>query len=285
MKRIKRILLCIICSLLLTGCSLLEDSSMNDIKVYTTIYPYNYLMNYLYGNNSEVNSIYPNGVNLEKYKLSDKKINEYSKNDLFVFSSLDEKEREIAAKMVNSNKDLKLIDVSMGMSINNNIEELWLNPYNYLMMAKNVKDGLNEYIDNKLLNDSINKSYEELQYEISNLDASIKEMISNANYDTIITTNNSLKFLEKYGLNVISIEDNNNIDEAKKLIIDGKIKYLYTLNPEDNEEINNFTTNNNLELIRINSLNSIDGLIETSNDNYFSIMTENIELINKELEK
>ena len=62
--------------------------------------------------------------------------------------------------MVNNNKDLKLIDVNMGMSINNSIEELWLNPYNYLMMAKNVKDGLNEYIDNKLLNDSINKSYD-----------------------------------------------------------------------------------------------------------------------------
>ena len=34
------------------------------------------------------------------------------------------------------------------------------------MIAKNVKDGLNEYIDNKLITDSINTSYEELQYEL-----------------------------------------------------------------------------------------------------------------------
>ena len=216
---------------------MLEDNSMNDIDVYTTIYPYNFLINYLYGNNSKINSIYPNGIDLDKYKLSDKKINEYSKSDLFVFSSLDEKEREIAAKMVNNNKEIKLIDVSMGMSINNGIEEIWLNPYNYLMITKNVKDGLNEYIDNKLLKDSINKSYKELQYEISNLDASIKEMVGNANYNIIATDNIALKFLEKYGLEVLTTEDN--IDEIKKLTHEGKIKYLYTLDQNDNEDLNN----------------------------------------------
>lgn len=282
MKRIKRLLLCIICSLLLTGCSLLEDNSMDDITVYTTIYPYNYLINYLYGNNSEVNSIYPTSVDLKKYKISDKKIYEYSKSDLFVFSSLDKKEREIAAKMVNNNKELKLIDVSMGMSINNN-EELWLNPYNYLMMAKNVKDGLNEYIDNKLLNDSINKSYEELQYEISNLDATIKEMLENANYNIIIADNNSLKFLEKYGLKILILEDD--VDEIKKLINENKVKYLYTFNQNNDEDLNSFITENNIELIVLNSMESVDGLISSANDNYFSIMNENIELINKELEK
>lgn len=283
MKRIKRILTMLLCSLLLTGCNMLEDNSMNDIDVYTTIYPYNFLINYLYGNNSKINSIYPNGIDLDKYKLSDKKINEYSKSDLFVFSSLDEKEREIAAKMVNNNKEIKLIDVSMGMSINNGIEEIWLNPYNYLMITKNVKDGLNEYIDNKLLKDSINKSYKELQYEISNLDASIKEMVGNANYNIIATDNIALKFLEKYGLEVLTTEDN--IDEIKKLTHEGKIKYLYTLDQNDNEDLNNLISEINIELIKLNSMKSIDGLIETSNDNYFTIMNENLELINKELEK
>ena len=273
----------LICSLFLTGCNPLEDTSMNDIEVYTTIYPYNYLINYLYGNNSKVFSIYPNGVNLEKYKLSEKKINEYSKSDLFVFSSLDEKEREIAVKMINENKNLKLIDVSMGMSITNSIEESWLNPYNYLMLAKNIEDGLNEYIDNKLLNDSINNAYENLQFEISNLDASIKEMINNSNYDTIATDNNTLKFLEKYGLKILSITDDET--EIKKQINNSRIKYLYTLNQEENDDLNNFISENNIELIKLNSMNSIDGLTETSNDNYFNIMNENLELINKELEK
>ena len=283
MKRIKRIFAITLCSLLLTGCNIFETNSMNDINVYTTIYPYNYLITYLYGNNSKINSIYPNGIDIEKYKLSEKKINEYSKSDLFIFSSLDEKERKIAAKMVNNNKDLKLIDVSMGMDINNSIEEIWLNPYNYLMIAKNVTDGLNEYIDNKLLNDSINKSYEELQYEISNLDASIKEIINNANFDTIATDNNILNFLEKYGLTILTIEKDK--EDIKKLVNENKIKYLYTLEQNDNEEINALANELNIELIKLNSMKSTDGLIDSSNDNYFTIINDNLELINKELEK
>lgn len=284
MKRIKRILTIILFSFLLTGCTLFEDNSMDNIEVYTTIYPYNYLIYYLYGNNSKINSIYPNSIDLNNYKLSEKKLLEYSKCDLFVFSSLDEKERNYAAKMINNNKKLKLIDVSLGMMINKSIEETWLNPYNYLMMAKNVKDGLNEYIDNKILNSSINTSYEELQYEISNLDASIKETINNASYDTILTSNDALLFLEKYGLKVISIENKKNIEEAKKHINDGKIKYLFSLSNK-NDDIKEFIDDTNVEIITLNSMNNINSLTESSNDNYFNIMNENLELINKELEK
>ena len=43
--------------------------------------------------------------------------------------------------MLNKNKNLKIIDVSLGMTYENNITELWLNPYNYLMMAQNTKNG------------------------------------------------------------------------------------------------------------------------------------------------
>ena len=48
---------------------------------------------------------------------------------MFVFNSLD-RERDFAVKMINYNKNLKVIDVSMGMNYDNNIAELWLNPYN-----------------------------------------------------------------------------------------------------------------------------------------------------------
>ena len=37
------------------------------------------------------------------------------------------------------------------MTYENDIAELWLNPYNYLMMAQNTKNGLLEYVDNPYL--------------------------------------------------------------------------------------------------------------------------------------
>ena len=292
MKKIK-ILLIIICITLLSGCNITKDS-MEDIEIYTTIYPIRYLINSLYGNNSTINSIYPSGVNPNDFELSDKKLEEYANTDLFIFNSLD-KERDIAVKMLNKNKNLKIIDVSMGMTYDYDIAELWLNPYNYLMMAQNTKNGLLEYIDNPYLisntdNTGIENKYEELKYDLSRLDADIKEKVSLAKYKTLVVDSNLFKYLEKYNLKVISLEENddlneNTIDEVKKLIKNGSIKYIYSSNTTTNNTCQNLIDNYNIELLTINTMESIDGGITNSNENYITIMNNNLELINKELYK
>lgn len=292
MKKIK-LLFVILGVILLSGCNITKDS-MEDIEIYTTLYPIKYLINSLYGTNGTINSIYPSGVDVNDFELSDKKLKEYSKTDLFVFNSLD-RDRDIAVKMINENKNLKVIDVSMGMTYDNNIEELWLNPYNYLMMAENTKNGLLEYVSNPYLisnteGTGIEDKYEVLKYDLSRLDADIKESISLAKYKTVVVDSNLFKYLEKYNLNVISLEENeelneNTIDEVKKLIRNGNIKYIYSAGSETNNTCKNLINTYNLELITINTMNSIDGGITNSNENYITIMNNNLELLNKELYK
>lgn len=292
MKKIK-LLFVILEVILLSGCNITKDS-MEDIEIYTTLYPIKYLINSLYGTNGTINSIYPSGVDVNDFELSDKKLKEYSKTDLFVFNSLD-RDRDIAVKMINENKNLKVIDVSMGMTYDNNIEELWLNPYNYLMMAENTKNGLLEYVSNPYLisnteGTGIEDKYEVLKYDLSRLDADIKESISLAKYKTVVVDSNLFKYLEKYNLNVISLEENeelneNTIDEVKKLIRNGNIKYIYSAGSETNNTCKNLINTYNLELVTINTMNSIDGGITNSNENYITIMNNNLELLNKELYK
>ncbi len=292
MKKIK-LLFVILGVILLSGCNITKDS-MEDIEIYTTLYPIKYLINSLYGTNGTINSIYPSGVDVNDFKLSDKKIKEYSKTDLFVFNSLD-RDRDIAVKMINENKNLKVIDVSMGMTYDNNIEELWLNPYNYLMMAENTKNGLLEYVSNPYLisnteGTGIEDKYEVLKYDLSRLDADIKESISLAKYKTVVVDSNLFKYLEKYDLKVISLEENeelneNTIDEVKKLIRNGNIKYIYSAGRETNNTCKSLIDTYNLELVTINTMNSIDGGITNSNENYITIMNNNLELLNKELYK
>ena len=98
------------------------------------------------------------------------------------------------------------------------------------------------------------------------------------------------KFLEKHGLHVISLEENNTlsnntIDEVKQLIQEGKIKYIYSADKETNQTANTLIKEYQLELITLNTMHSIDGGITTSNDNYLTIMTNNINKIEKELYK
>ena len=202
----KKLILLIISIFLLTGCNILKNDTLESIDIYTTTYPVNYLINYLYGENSKIYSIYPSDVNFKEYQLSEKKINEFAKSSLFVFNSQDI-DRNYAVSMLNENKNLLLIDTTLGMKYTYSIEELWLNPYNYLMMAKNTKTSLNEYIENPYLIKQINEKYEELQYELSKLDATYKETLKNAKYTTIITDNELFKFLEKYNIEVISLEE------------------------------------------------------------------------------
>lgn len=332
----KKIFLLIISIFLLTGCSLFKSDALEGADVYTTTYPVNYLIDYLYGENSNIYSIYPNGVNFKEYELSEKKLNEFAKSSLFVFNSQDI-DRDYAVKMLNKNKNLKLIDTSLGMNYNYSIEELWLNPYNYLMMAKNIKTSLNEYISDPYLNKQIDEKYELLQYELSKLDANYKETLKNAKHTTIVTDNELFKFLEKYNIEVITLEENiitktikendnlsdiskkynvsisdiltynnktneninvgeivkipvktiesANVNKVKKLISENEIKYIFSNNKTSNSTINNLINENKLELITINTMYSIDGNITNTNDNYLTIMNDNLELLKKELYK
>ena len=273
----------------LTGCEINSNNNMKDITIYTTTYPINYLISSLYDDYSKVYSIYPTGVNIQDYSLSNRKLEEYSRSDLFVFNSLD-KDRDYAVKMINMNKDLKVIDVATGMKFDYDIEELWLNPNNYLMMAENIEEGLAEYINNPYLVEEIKEKYQDLEYEISKLDANLTETIAGSNYKTIVVDNDMFKFLEKYGLRVISLEENENlnnnkIEEVKTLIKDNNIKYIYSTQSSSNSTVSNIISQMKIDLVQINSMHSIDGGIVNTNDNYITIMTNNINALKKELYK
>ena len=295
MKILKKLSLLLIIPLLITGCNLnISNDSMENIEIYTTIYPINYLTNYLYGEHSKIHSIYPAGVDVDNYKLSKRKLKEYSSSDLFIFNSLDI-DKDYAVEMINKNSKLKVIDVSLGMKYDKNVEELWLDPSNYLMMAQNIKDGLLEYINNPYLVSNKDKTgiedkFEDLKYDISKIDANLKEVVNNASYKTIVTDTDILKYLEKYGITVISLEENENLSsntlsEVDKLISENKIKYIYSTKEETNSTAKNLIEKNKLELVTINTMRSVDGGITNSNDNYITIMNNNIDLLKKELYK
>lgn len=295
MKILKKLSLLLIIPLLITGCNLnINNDSMENIEIYTTIYPINYLTNYLYGEHSKIHSIYPAGVDVDNYKLSKRKLKEYSSSDLFIFNSLDI-DKDYAVEMINKNSKLKVIDVSLGMKFDKSVEEFWLDPSNYLMMAQNIKDGLLEYINNPYLVSNKDKTgiedkFEDLKYDISKIDANLKEVVNNASYKTIVTDTDILKYLEKYGITVISLEENENLSsntlsEVDKLISENKIKYIYSTKGETNSTAKNLIEKNKLELVTINTMRSVDGGITNSNDNYITIMNNNIDLLKKELYK
>ncbi len=265
--------------LLLCGCTSKKDESSENVNIYTTVYPITYITSKLYGENNVVKSIYPNGVDLNDYKLTDKQIKEYSSVNMFVYIGLGN-EKEIAKSFLNKNKKLEIIDASYGLSYNNKLEELWIAPNNFLMLAKNIKASLNEYIDNEFILNSIEKNYDEIYKDISWMDAELRSIAKESkdnNSNTIITKSNVFDYLTNYGFKVISLDNINNNEKSdiKSKFKNGTYSSILKLDTEKNSDfMNELDDNYSAKIININSM-------ITNNDSSSDYKTIQYENINK----
>ncbi len=258
MKLIRSLVVLFITLILLTGC--FKRDNMDDISIAVTKYPIEYLVKNIYGFNSIVSSVYPVGSDVDTYTLSKKQLRKYSTNDIFVYNGLTD-EKKIAAGLLNYNSSIKIIDVAKGLNDTYEEEELWLSPSNYLMLAQNIKDSLLSYINSTILKQEINDAYEELKLNISMLDANIKVIAENANNKTIIVGNDLFKFLEKYGYNVLSIDESKNkksdYQEAKNLVSNKSNSYVFVLEKSVNDENVAKLKNAGASIVSIKSLKSL----------------------------
>ena len=286
MKKIK-ILLLVGVILLSTGC--FKKDNLEGINIVTTTYPIEYVTNYLYKDHSNVTSIFPDGIDTTTYTLSKKQMNDYSKKNLFIYNGLSS-DKDIAIKFLDNNKNLLIIDSAYGMEYSYDVSELWLNPSNLLMIAQNIKNGLKEYMTNTYLEKEIDTKYEELKVVLSELDAEIKLTAENATRKTIIVNNDALKYLEKYGFEVISLDDTNEsvsdrtIKEVTNLINNGSVKHIFVLeHSENNDIVNNIIESTKIETYTYRKLDSITDSERDEDKNYLTIMNENIDLLKNEL--
>ena len=283
----KKIFVCfsIICSFLLTGC--IKRDSMEDISIYTSVYPVEYITNRLYGEHSKITSIYPDGVITEMYSLNDKQIKDYSKSDLFIFNGLSD-EKNYLQPMLKSNKDLKIIDATLSMEFNSYQEELWLDPANALMLARNIKTGLNEYINNHYLKNEIESNYEGLKLDLSNLSAKLNVISSSSSNPTIVVSSDMFKFLEKYGFSVISLDEKSvtdkNIADVKRMISNGEVKHIFVIDDVDNSSVvQGIIDETNVSTLAFHALSNLNDNERTSKKDYMSLSLENISLLKQEL--
>ena len=282
----KKIIITLSSLFLLTGC--LGNGKEIDTKTYATLYPIEFAAKYMYGDFSEISNIYPSGADIETYELSDKQKDIYSGGDIFIYAGVT-KEVNLAVKFLNTNSDLKIIDATKGVNFTNSIEELWLDPSNYLMIARNIKSTLIDYEKNVYNQDKIEKLYNDLKIKISELDVDLTMMGKNATNNTILVTDDAFNYLTKYNINVISLDpDNSNItksyNDAKKLIQNETIKYIYTMTGKTlTEDIQNFITNNSLEKLEIDTMYTLTDEQRKNGDDYLDIMANNITKLKTEL--
>ena len=271
---------------LLSGC--LESNNLEGATITTTAYPISFIAEELYGEHSTIESIYPSGADIANYRLTDKQIEEYSKTDLFIYNGLTD-EKQITKDFINKNDEMLIIDVSYGLKYTYGIEELWLSPNNFLMLAKNTKENLVEYVDNKYLAEEIETNYRELEETISIMDADLRSIVTEAEKEkkstVLIVSSNLFKFLENYGFEIISLEDENNLTENNLNSIKSKFKnstYNTIFMPSDAENtdlINSLVKDYKATIIRIDTLSTLTEANKNNNNNYLTLTKQYIDNI------
>ena len=272
-------------TLLTTGCS---NDSMDNIEIMVTNYPNEYITKKLYGEHATITPIYPDGVDINNYKISNKLKHDYAKKDLFIYNGLIEKERNLAIDLLDINPDLKIIDTAYVLETDYSPEEMWLNPSSLLMMSQNVRLGLEEYISSTYLSKDVDEAYNTLKIELSELDADYRVVVESTNNDTIIVADSALKYLEKFGLNVICIDSDasdKTLSLAEKAIMNKSVSYIMLFK---NEKVNDnaqklLDTYSDVQKLELHRLDNITTSERSNGETYVSIMRNNLDLIKKEL--
>ena len=285
MKRIKYLLIVLIIPFFMSGCM---NDSMDNIEIIVTNYPNEYVIKNLYGSHSTITSIYPDGVDINTYKISKKQKNEYARKDLFVYNGLLEKERDLAVDLLEINPDLKIIDTAYVLETDYSPEELWLNPSSLLMMSQNVRISLNEYVTSNILVKEVDEKYDELKIKLSEIDAEYRLAVDSTDNKTIVVADSALKYLEKFGLNVICIDSDTTqkiYADAIDLIDNNSISYIFMFKgQEQNDNTKKILEEYpDVKTIELHKLDNLSDEERSEEKDYLSIMEDNLELIKKEL--
>ena len=207
MKKILKFMGILISTLLMSGCIFEKQTD----KIYTTNYPITFITSYLLGSADNIESIYPNDTNPEKYVLTKKMIKTYSSGKIFIYNGLSS-EKEYAKKLVNTNSKLNIIDAAENIKYDYSPKEVWFSPYNFMVQVKNIKDRLIELSTSQEEIKTINTNFKTLEQDISSMDAYLRSVAKDATKNdkkpTLISANGDFKYLEDYGFEVISLEDN-----------------------------------------------------------------------------
>ena len=278
MNLIKKFFLLSLSAFLLTGCSLTKDS-LEDATIYTTVYPIEYLTEFLYSDYAEIDSIYPNEADVASYELTEKQLHEYARGDLFIYNGLGN-EKNITKDMININDDLLIIDVANGLNYSYGIEELWMSPNNYLMLAKNIKDYLIEYLESTTIIDYVQTKYNELAEILSLKDADLraigKEAYENGT-NTLVVSNDVFKYLENYGFEIISLDEEtlteSTLNSIREDFDDGTYDTIIVLDNNYTENINSIIEDYEANTIDVSSMTTFK---EGSND-YITVMQQFID--------
>lgn len=282
------ILLLLISNVLLCGCNINKDD--DKLTIYTSFYPlYDFTLR-IVGNNANVTNLVPTGMEPHDYEPTALDIENLYKADLIIVNGLGLETflgsftDELLEKVFISTEGIETINVN-----NATDPHVWLDVSRATKQMENIKDKIMEIDpDNSEL---YQNNYDKHYILFSSIDERIEKELKVFVNPTIVCAHQAFGyFANRYQITQIAINGLSTEEEPSSTKIAEIINYVkeYNVSTIFYEEL---VSSRIAELIaaetnsKVDVLNPLEGLSESkSNDDYITIMIENLMAIKRALE-
>lgn len=287
-----------------------EDEAL---QIHTTVFPLKSFAEQIGGDTVDVETIYPNGVDVHSYEPTQKEMIDFAGGDLFLYTT-DEFD-PVAEKIKNAVGDHSNFYAAGGVISEDDFmamheghdhgdeghdhdEEghehgsedphIWLDPMFSLQMAESIKDRLVEM--NPEQEALYTENFEALADDIEDIDAEFKSITETPVRDTIYISHESLGYLAgRYHFNQVGITGMNNQEPSQQELVEiienveaqdaPYILYEQNLTSRIADTIRRETDTEPLEFHNLSVLTDRD----PDDATYQSLMRENIQVIDRAL--
>ena len=303
---------------IMAGCQPAPKEKADNI-VYTSIYPLYEVANKISGEKLTVKLVVPNGTELHSYRPTPKQLANLEGANLFFYNGLGLE--PWADKVVSNleNADTNPINIRKHVNLirfnksndqeDNNQHEhshqesntqhhenydphLWLDPLNMKLIAEKMKEEF-EKIDpeNKAI---YQKNYQKFIKEIKQLDQAYKEALSNKDQDQILVSHAAFGYLaNRYNFKQLAVTGVAPHEEPSPGVLaelttrakNHNLEYIFMETLASPKTVNILAQEADLQVLKLNPVAGLTKEQQKAGEDYFSLMYQNLENLQKALVK
>lgn len=169
---------------------------------------------------------------------------------------------------------------------------IWLDPNRSITIANNIKNALIEISPQNTV--AFEKNFNFLKQDLEKLDKTFKTMVANADSNTFLVSHSAYGYWEDvYGLQQLGISGLSPTDEPShkelieiiEFVNEQKLQYIYFEPNLTNKVADSVQRETGLSALTLNNLESISEENIKNKEDYITIMSDNIEALEKGLEQ
>ena len=276
------------------------------LSIYTTVYPLQYFTERIGGDHVDVDSIYPTGADEHTFEPTQKEMMALADSDLFFYIGLglegfvDNAEKTMKTEHVTMIATAEAIpDKTLDEGHDEDDEQgheghdhggidphVWISPLLSVELAASIKDAL--IASKPEIKDEFEKNYDQLKEELVELDNKFKVVASNVPSKTFFVSHASFGYLaDSYGLKQVAIAGLNSQSEPSqkqlaKIVKEAKDHNIHYVLFEQNvsSKLTDVVRKEiGAESLMLHNLGVLTVDDVENNEDYFSLMEQNIETL------